>query len=160
MLPGTDQQFYCSKRFRERRNTIAQRKALCLRRSLSNFPPAMLSRFLYPLLLQWAISDVQIPTVEIAAGVRMPVMSIGTQISYQCSQLSYMLVQRHKTAQVTDTRNNPVAFLHLIFFIELIECPVGTTFQVPLLLDRHRRAGKIKCVHHCCELDQTGWTRN
>ena len=80
---------------------------------LSNFPPAMLSRFLYPLLLQWAISDVQIPTVEIAAGVRMPVMSIGTQISYQCSQLSYMMVQRHKTAQVTDTRNNPVAFLHL-----------------------------------------------
>jgi len=37
----------------------------------------MLSRLLYPLLLQWAISDVQIPTVEIAAGVHMPVMSIG-----------------------------------------------------------------------------------
>ena len=37
MLPGTDQQFYCSKRFRERRNTIAQRKALCLRRSFVQF---------------------------------------------------------------------------------------------------------------------------
>lgn len=56
---------------------------LCGSRDLSsNFPPAMLSRLLYPLLLQWAISDVQIPTVEIAAGVHMPVMSIGTQIYY------------------------------------------------------------------------------
>ena len=47
---------------------------------LINFPPVMLSRLLYPVLLQWAVADVQIPTVEIVKGVHMPVMSIGLLI--------------------------------------------------------------------------------
>eukprot|EP00490_Sorites_sp_Unknown_P005015 CAMPEP_0114651262 /NCGR_PEP_ID=MMETSP0191-20121206/8211_1 /TAXON_ID=126664 /ORGANISM="Sorites sp." /LENGTH=283 /DNA_ID=CAMNT_0001865387 /DNA_START=40 /DNA_END=891 /DNA_ORIENTATION=- len=37
----------------------------------------MFSRLLYPLLLKWAAAEVHIPTVEIANGVHMPVMSIG-----------------------------------------------------------------------------------
>ena len=52
---------------------------LWLRKSLvggSNTVAAML-RLLLPLLLQWTAGEVQIPTVEIAKGVQMPVMSIG-----------------------------------------------------------------------------------
>lgn len=44
----------------------------------------MFLRLLLP-LLQWTAGEVQIPTVEIAKGVQMPVMSIGLPLNMLCT---------------------------------------------------------------------------
>ncbi len=114
---------------------------LWLRKSLvggSNTVAAMFLRILLPLLLQWTAGEVQIPTVEIAKGVQMPVMSIGLPqvmfCTFRASANSIELVEEQKNISMS-------------------------AHTVPFLV-RHWWIGKVECISHCCELDQAGWKRN
>lgn len=65
----------------------------------------MFLRLLLP-LLRWTAGEVQIPTLEIAKGVQMPVMSIGLPLNMLCTFRASAIIIAYYSIELIEEQKN------------------------------------------------------